>query len=327
MEVSVKKFLLLLGPALAGLAVSGVANAQATRTWVSGVGDDVNPCSRTAPCKTFAGAISKTAAGGIINALDPGGFGTVTITKSITIGTDPGLGGILNAATNGVVINAAATDIITLKGLSIDAPTNSASTGLNGVRILNAGTVNIYNSQIGGNQAAAPNGNGVILLNATGTVRLNIVDSTILANGSAAGSSGAGVQINPTGSGSAIVSIQDTAIMNNTRGLSVDTSGTTGNVKTAVKNSSVVGNSLAGVLLISNGAISTLSFTDSISSNNGGGLGVNGAGSKITFARSTISENTTGLVAVNGGVLISSGGNIVVDNVTQGAPTGTIPPI
>ena len=62
-----------------------VANAQATRTWISGVGDDANPCSRTAPCKTFAGAISKTAAGGEIDVLDPGGFGAVTITKAITL--------------------------------------------------------------------------------------------------------------------------------------------------------------------------------------------------------------------------------------------------
>ena len=80
------------------LPVAGsLAHAQATRTWVSGVGDDANPCSRTAPCKTFAGAISKTAAGGEINVLDPGGFGAVTITKSITIssrglrGRRPGL--------------------------------------------------------------------------------------------------------------------------------------------------------------------------------------------------------------------------------------------
>src|SRR5262245_23923450 len=56
------------------------AFAQATRTWVSGVGNDANPCSRTAPCKTFAGAISKTAIGGEIDALDPGGYGTITIT-------------------------------------------------------------------------------------------------------------------------------------------------------------------------------------------------------------------------------------------------------
>src|SRR5205807_5391143 len=67
------------------LAVASMAQAQATRTWVSGVGDDVNPCSRTAPCKTFAGAISKTAIGGEINCIDSGGFGSVTITKAITI--------------------------------------------------------------------------------------------------------------------------------------------------------------------------------------------------------------------------------------------------
>src|SRR3712207_8357645 len=81
------------------LAISAVAQAQATRTWVSGVGDDVNPCSRTAPCKTWAGAISKTAAGGEIDALDPGGYGTLTITKSITVdGTDgAGWGSTLNS--------------------------------------------------------------------------------------------------------------------------------------------------------------------------------------------------------------------------------------
>src|SRR3954464_15950640 len=88
------------------VALSSLAQAQATRTWVSGVGDDLNPCSRTAPCKTFAGAISKTAKDGEISVLDPGGFGTVTITKSITInGTHgQGYGSILAALTNGVII-------------------------------------------------------------------------------------------------------------------------------------------------------------------------------------------------------------------------------
>src|SRR5688572_8361721 len=90
------------------LAFASLTQAQATRTWVSGVGDDVNPCSRTAPCKTFAGAISKTAKDGEISVLDPGGFGTVTITKSITLnGTHgQGYGSILSAlAPNGVLIN------------------------------------------------------------------------------------------------------------------------------------------------------------------------------------------------------------------------------
>src|SRR5215212_5253595 len=77
------------------LADGQTASGQASRTWVSGVGDDANPCSRTAPCKTFGGTISKTAAGGIINCLDPGGFGLVTITKSLTIDCAQVGGGIL----------------------------------------------------------------------------------------------------------------------------------------------------------------------------------------------------------------------------------------
>src|SRR5262245_59664270 len=86
--------------------LSMTAMSQATRTWVSGVGDDVNPCSRTAPCKTLAGAISKTATGGEINILDPGGFGAVTITKSITIDGGGIIGSILSSATNGIIVNA-----------------------------------------------------------------------------------------------------------------------------------------------------------------------------------------------------------------------------
>src|SRR6059058_5256047 len=84
------------------LAFVMIAQAQATRTWVSGVGDDLNPCSRTAPCKTFAGAISKTAAGGEINVLDAGGFGTVTITKSIRIDGTPFISGVLASQINGI---------------------------------------------------------------------------------------------------------------------------------------------------------------------------------------------------------------------------------
>src|SRR5215210_7039592 len=94
------------------LACSTLAQAQATRTWVSGVGDDANPCSRTAPCKTFAGAISKTAAGGEISVLDPGGFGAVNITKAITINGEGTLASILFSGTNGIIVNAGANDIV-----------------------------------------------------------------------------------------------------------------------------------------------------------------------------------------------------------------------
>jgi hypothetical protein len=83
--------------------------------------------SRTTPCKTFAGAMPKMAAGGEIDVLDPGGFGTVTITKAITIDATGALGGVFAAGTNGIVINAGATDRVVLRGLSV----NGASTGSN----------------------------------------------------------------------------------------------------------------------------------------------------------------------------------------------------
>src|SRR5687767_1703698 len=120
--------------------------SQATRTWVSGVGDDVNPCSRTAPCKTFAGAISKTMAGGGISVLDPGGYGAVTITKAMTINGDGNLGSILSTGTNGIIVNAGSGDVVILRNLSI----NGAGTGTNGVRFLNGAALIVEDCRLHG---------------------------------------------------------------------------------------------------------------------------------------------------------------------------------
>src|SRR3989442_9926530 len=130
------------------LAFASLAQAQATRTWVSGVGDDVNPCSRTAPCKTFAGAISKTASPGEIDCLDPGGFGAVTITKSITIDgtTGAGFGSILSSGVQGVIINALTTDVIHLKNLAING--SGTTLGTNGINYIQADTVSVENCRI-----------------------------------------------------------------------------------------------------------------------------------------------------------------------------------
>src|SRR5436305_8504441 len=131
---------------LAPLLASVPAHAQATRTWVSGVGDDVNPCSRTAPCKTFPGAISKTAAAGEINCLDPGGFGGVTITKAITIACEGVTAGVLVSLTNAIVVNAGPNDHVTLRGLDI----NGLGTGLDGVKFLAGKALIVENCQIYG---------------------------------------------------------------------------------------------------------------------------------------------------------------------------------
>lgn len=150
-----------------------VASAQAARTWVSGVGDDMNPCSRTAPCKTFAGALSKTVAKGEINCLDPGGFGAVTITKSIAILCDGMGAGVLASGTNGIVVNAADNDKVLLSGLDI----YGAGSGLNGIRVVRAGSVVIHNSVIHG--FSTPGSRGISV---EGPGSVTVSASTILHN-------------------------------------------------------------------------------------------------------------------------------------------------
>ncbi|HEX8709500.1 MAG TPA: hypothetical protein VF723_14745, partial [Pyrinomonadaceae bacterium] len=146
------------------LAFASLAQAQATRTWVSGVGDDVNPCSRTAPCKTFSGAISKTAEGGEINALDPGGFGTLTITKAITVDgtTGQGFGGVLASGASGFTVNicggtaAGCTNahpsdaVVILRNLSINGMNQTTGPGVSGVRYLEGARVFVENCTIFG---------------------------------------------------------------------------------------------------------------------------------------------------------------------------------
>jgi len=142
------------------LGISSIANAQATRTWVSGVGDDANPCSRTAPCKTFAGAISKTAPSGEISVLDPGGFGAVNITKALTINGDGTLAAILNSGVTGIIVNAGANDVVYIRNISI----NGAGTGLNGIRYIAGKALHVENCNIyGQGNNTAGNGNGIIV--------------------------------------------------------------------------------------------------------------------------------------------------------------------
>src|SRR5689334_11905760 len=135
--------LAILGTTLTTALYTAPAHAQASRTWVSGVGDDANPCSRTAPCKTWAGAISKTAAGGEIDALDSAGFGAVTITKAMTLDGNGTLASVLVASTNGIIVNAGDGDHVVLRNLSINGPNGTAGPGLNGVRFLGGQTLTI----------------------------------------------------------------------------------------------------------------------------------------------------------------------------------------
>jgi hypothetical protein len=180
METAMPRYLTRLLVAFAAMFMlhATPAAAQATRTWVSGVGDDVNPCSRTAPCKTFAGAISKTAPSGEINCLDSAGFGTVTITKAITIKCDGVIGGILASSVNGIIINAGTGDRVVIDGLDI----NGFGTGLNGIRILSARDVVVRNSLIYGFNAATPNGSAIVVDSGAVKVNLTVENTTFTGN-------------------------------------------------------------------------------------------------------------------------------------------------
>jgi hypothetical protein len=165
--------------------ISSVAQAQATRTWVSGVGDDVNPCSRTAPCKTFAGAISKTTTGGEIDALDPGGFGTLIISKSITIDGTGGLAGILASGSTGFTIRITdpkdTAKAVRLRGLSI----NGAGSGINGINVVAAGSVSVEDCVIDGFTANGINiSAGAVFVRNT-TIRNNAAAGIALISGQA----------------------------------------------------------------------------------------------------------------------------------------------
>jgi hypothetical protein len=137
--------------ALSALALIGpsAAFAQADRTWVSGVGDDANPCTRTAPCKTFQGAISKTSSGGEINTLDSGGYGAVTITKSMTINGAGQGAAILSSGTNGIIINAGSTHTVRLLNLQINGLNNNSPVG---IRLIGGASLVVDNVQVHGFQ-------------------------------------------------------------------------------------------------------------------------------------------------------------------------------
>jgi hypothetical protein len=320
----------LVAAAISTALYAAPAQAQATRTWVSGVGDDANPCSRTAPCKTFPGAISKTATGGEINCLDSGGFGSVTITKSIAIYCNGVVGGLLaaGAGVNGIIVNLpTANDKVFLQGLDI----NGAGNAQNGLRVISAGSVHLHNSLI--RNFGASNGLG-ISFQPSGAGELLVTNTTIADNGNAA--TGGGVLIQPTGAGgSANVRFVNVNIENNTSGILLNSTGNTGpGLNLVLANSTVSGNGGNGVRGLAPAASSPISmFIDNttISANTGFGVQVDGAaasgvGSSTARLRaSSVILNATGVATNNQGVLRSYGNNSIDGNLAGNGPVITIP--
>jgi hypothetical protein len=290
------------------LLSTSAAQAQATRTWVSGVGDDANPCSRTAPCKTFAGAISKTAARGEISVLDPGGFGAVTITKSISIVADGAEGGILAAGTNGIIINAAASDTVSLRGLVIEG----AGTGLNGIRFLAGGALQVEDCVINGFTLFG------IDFEPSGASELFVRNTEIRNN---QGATGGGILVKPSGAGTATALIDQTSMVNNRFGVRAEAGS-----KVTVRSSSASGNLTNGFLAVTAAGGVELNLENVIATANVG-AGVRsegGAAAVVRISDSFLSGNANGLQSVGGGQIISFGNNRNNGNTNNGAVTSTV---
>jgi hypothetical protein len=278
---------------------ASLMSAQASRTWVSGVGDDANPCSRTAPCKTFAGAISKTAPGGEIDALDPGGFGAVTITKSITLDGGGGqVASVLVSGTNGIVVQAnASTDVVTIRNIRI----NGIGSGINGIQFNSGKALVVQNCEIFGFT-----GNGINVTTAGGQV---FVDGTTSRNNG--------------GSGIAIASTATTSVSINHSQFELNTS-----FGVFASNFSVVavtdtvanGNGSIGFLASASGGTAELDLYNSGASNNGNvGVQAGGGGAPANVRVSSVAVygNPSGFATGANGSVKSFGNNF---NTSAGAP-------
>ncbi len=283
---------------VAPLLASAPASAQATRTWVSGVGDDVNPCSRTAPCKTFAGAISKTAAGGEINCLDPAGYGGVTTIKAITFNCGYTLGSILVAGTPGITVNAGVNDRVTIRGIQLTGVNQTPTPGTIGIRILGAQAVSIENSVVSNFGQS-----GIQDSRTAGNTKLFIRD-TIVSN-----NTGNGITLSATNNSK--TDIVNTSILNNLNGIA----STTGN-SSLVRRSVVAGNSTG----VETDAGAQMDVDDSSINNNGVGIQANGT---IRMSGSDIAYNTTATAGVGPQ---SYGTNRMNGNTSNGAGFAAVVP-
>jgi hypothetical protein len=299
----------LLSVAAFTFACASVMQAQASRTWVSGVGDDANPCSRTAPCKTFPGAISKTAAGGEIDAMDPGGFGTITITKGITIDGGGGqVASILASSVPGVTINAGASDRVILRNLRINGVSGTSFPGTIGINFIAGSSLTVEKCDIFGFSG--------IGIKFQPSVRANLVvtDTTV------EGCAGGGLVSSAGGGGVNRVNLCRTTI--NRSGLAVQ-SGL--NSVITMTDCFITANGGGGVE--SNGASAEMTLDRTTIANNQV-FGIHSTNNGfVRISNCAVSNNNgTGLLSDAGGHLFSFQNNYVVANAPDGTPSGTLTP-
>jgi hypothetical protein len=294
---------------------SASAPSPSARTWVSAaLGNDANPCTRMSPCLTFAAALAQTTAGGEIDVLDPGDFGPVTITKSVSIyGDADGVAGTIpSPGTSGIVVSAGAGDAINLHGLIFDGVNASGTSGI----VFNSGArLHIQNCVVQGFATS-----GITLAPGTGsasTANIAIQGATIINNS-------VGILIKPSGGVAADVSLKGVHIdSNNGGGLRVDGTGGAGAVNLAIANSAVSFNAGNGINAVSGPGNVTADLTRVVvAANASSGIQANqsrGGIASVTVGGTLIYGNNVALEAIGGASLLTYSNNQVIGNVTGGS--------
>ena len=279
--------------------------SQAGRTWVSAaLGNDSNPCTRMSPCLTFAGALAKTMAGGEIDVLDPGDFGSVTITQAVSIYNDtPRKTGVLTSSgTGGIIVSAGANDIINLRGIVFDGGNQQGASGI----VFNSGAqLHIQNCAFKGFGTSA-----IMFSPGAGSAagaQIGVQDTTIVSNGT-------GIVIKPTGTIAVNAFLNRIRVdKNSAAGIVADGRGGSGAINVALSDSSTSLNASTGVSAVSGTGNVTVQITRLIAASNGL-TGVqsdqsNGGIATVTIGRSALYGSGSVAQSIGGGTLLSHSDN------------------
>jgi hypothetical protein len=300
------------GLAVAVMLPAASAQAQAPRTFVSAAGSDSNPCSFAAPCRHFQAAVNATSLGGEVDALDPAGYGPITITQAITI-EGQGWSYIAPPANgNGITINAVSGNVaihgVSLNGVGITGPTN-------GIQFNSGGSLNVRDSVIQNFSNI-----GIIFEPNSSTLSQLFVSNTLVSdNGSD------GIAINPGGSGTTTGVLDHVEAENNGSGIFVGSF--TQTVNMTVSDSVSANNAGSGIQVFSIvGMVSVMVRNATIANNAGNGLEADSTGATIRVTRSTITGNATGWAVSSPGVVSSYADNNIDGNTSANSePPSPLP--
>jgi len=297
---------LIVGVLIALGLCAAPAHAQFARTFVSSVGNDANDCNRLTPCRTFQRAHDNTLANGEVTVLDPGGYGAVTISKTISIINDGvgEAGALVSGGANGITVAAGAADAVSLRGLTIKGIGFGGGNGIvfNSGKSLTVENCAIRNLSVG----SAPSA-GVGILFQPSTSSTLAVSNTFVADNIG------GVAVQPTAAANANATLSRTEMHNNSLvGFGVTGFNTTGTVAATVADSVAARNG-NGFLAVSGGTTG-LMVVRSVAANNDFGLQALGASATLRVGDSIVTGNTTGWVVAQGGTVQSYGNNAVNGN-------------